>query len=61
MPALSAKDAWLIVLIVISIAGFAAAGRWGARLSEGRATLYTVGFSVTFTILTLAVGLVVLR
>ncbi|HLG73120.1 MAG TPA: hypothetical protein VK009_22080 [Chloroflexota bacterium] len=61
MPALSPKDSWLVVLILISIAGFAAAARLSPRITEGRATLFSVGFSVAFTLLALAAGIAVLR
>jgi ketol-acid reductoisomerase len=61
MLALSAKDSWLIVLILISIGGFVFAARLAPRLTEGRAALYSVGFSLAFTLLALAAGIAVLR
>lgn len=61
MPGLSPKDASLVVLLLISIGAFAAAGRWAGHLSDGRALLFTVGFSVVFTVLAIVSGLAVLR
>ena len=61
MPSPSAQDIWLGMLLLISAAGFAAAARWGHRLSEGRVVLYGVCFSVMFTALVVAVGIAILR
>jgi len=62
MLGLSPKDAWLIVLVLISTAGFLVAARWSGRLADGRPiVLYSVGFSVAFVLLALATGLAVLR
>jgi hypothetical protein len=62
MLGLSAKDSWLLALLVLSSCAYWAAACWSGRLAADRAVvIYSVGFSVAFVLLALFSGLSVLR
>lgn len=62
MFGLSPNGTWLAALLVLSCAAFVAAARWSRQLEDGRPfMMYSVGFSLAFTLLALAAGMALYR
>ena len=62
MFGLPPNDAWLVALLAINCAAYAAAAVWSRQLEHDRPiVLYSVGFSLAFSLLALLAGVALFR